>query len=875
MPGTARVMWIMARTACRRWLNQSAAVLSARFRKNKRAAPIATEDLGSAPKPVRVATQRKRRGSTLLLLFIGITFFWNGITLSSSFLAHLADKTASTDRVTVGAGGFKAITLTAHALPVIAQSPAPAERRAYKTRQWMDYLQTSLLRDLERYDDCEDRCEARAQALVRVFEEKGPAAFRVRTESYTMISADLWPAPEDQTRLLHALAAVLLLVAAAGLCMSLCKADLAPTEASLEWLFSFPIRARTLFLGRILESTLANAFTWFFYLPLLFTILWCSGRELWSLPLSILAAVYFALLVSCVQAVLGIFLRMHLSPQHLKNLQSLLIVVGSLLLGALLVSATRQTFMLDVFMRAPTELLWLPLSLPLLLSRGGAPLWMPALGMIVSAAVVPLIAMKLCERLVAGGLIASGGPYEGIRRQPRASAGSGSRTPAAFHGMLGKEVRLLLRDRAFLVQALFLPLFFVGLQVTLSPGVWQGLIENSRHAAASAFGVASFMLMSSALNALAFEGKALWLLYTFPQDLPHILRQKALLWCGVASLYCAAIIVVHLVYHPALSALPEIATAAIGVAIYSFIAAGLSVLGTDPLESAPHRVNVIIVYLFMFLCAMYAYAIYNPSVWGKLGQMVLSTLLAFALWQKVRDHSPYLLDPTEAPPPNISLADGMVAALAFFVVQGVAALLLLAGGSALATAAFVGFLAAGGLVGVFSLYVFWRRKVPDLLATVGLVRAKDATSVSLGRALYWGLVGGTAAGAVGLVYLRALGSLEFLRPLYEQAEQLSLERVELGGWWLPALAIFAAPVFEEYIFRGLVYRGLRRSLSPMLAIVACAGIFAIVHPAISAAPVFIMGAIAAFVYERTRLLIAPMVVHMIYNGIVLGAQSLM
>jgi membrane protease YdiL (CAAX protease family) len=515
------------------------------------------------------------------------------------------------------------------------------------------------------------------------------------------------------------------------------------------------------------------------------------------------------------------------------------------------------------------------LSLPLLLSHGGAPLWMPALGMIASAVVVPLIAMRLCQRLVAGGLIASGGPYEGVRRQPRASNSSERRRPAAFHGMLGKEVRLLLRDRAFLVQALFLPLFFVGMQVTLSPGVWQGLIENSRHAAATAFGVASFMLMSSALNALAFEGKALWLLYTFPQELPHILRQKALLWWGVASLYCAAIIVAHIVYHPTVSALPEITTAAIGVMIYSFIAAGLSVLGTDPLESSPNRVNVVIVYLFMFLCAMYAYAIYNPSVWGKLGQMVLSALLAFALWQKVRDHSPYLLDPTEAPPPNISLADGMVAALAFFVVQGVAALLLFASGSTLATAAFIGFVGAGVLVGLFSLYVFWRRKVPRLLATVGLIRTKDATSVSLGRALYWGLVGGTAAGAGGLLYLRALGSLAFLRPFYEEAQQLSLQHVDLGGWWLPALAILAAPVFEEYIFRGLVYGGLRRSLSPMLAIIACAGIFAIVHPAISAAPVFVMGAIAAIVYERTRLLIAPMVVHMIYNGIVLSAQSVM
>jgi len=383
------------------------------------------------------------------------------------------------------------------------------------------------------------------------------------------------------------------------------------------------------------------------------------------------------------------------------------------------------------------------------------------------------------------------------------------------------------------------------------------------------------VLLSSALNILAVEGKALWLLYTFPRELTRMLRQKALLWCAIASLYCGALLAFHLLHHPTLEALPAIATAAVGVVIYAFIASALGVLGTDPFESGPQRVSVMIIYLFMFLAGMYAFAIYNPSVWGKMGQMVLSTLLAFALWQKVRDHSPYLLDPTEAPPPSISLADGMIAALAFFVLQGVTSLVLVFLSGELGESIFLGFVTAGVLTSVFTLYVFWRRKVPALFATVGFVRsADDAQRVSIGRSLFWGLTGGVATGAIALLYLHALSSFEILAPLREQVQESSLDRLGFTGWWFPALAVLAAPVFEEYIFRGLVYRGLRRSLPTGLAVLAAAGIFAIVHPAAAAIPVFIMGATAAFVFERSRLLIAPVVVHMVYNGIVLSAQSL-
>jgi ABC-2 type transport system permease protein len=56
------------------------------------------------------------------------------------------------------------------------------------------------------------------------------------------------------------------------------------------------------------------------------------------------------------------------------------------------------------------------------------------------------------------------------------------------------------------------------------------------------------------------------------------------------------------------------------------------------------------------------------------------------------------------------------------------------------------------------------------------------------------------------------------------------------------------------------------------ATLASAAIFAIIHPPYAVIPVFVLGVCAAVVYERTRILAAPMLVHAIYNATVLGFQ---
>jgi len=276
------------------------------------------------------------------------------------------------------------------------------------------------------------------------------------------------------------------------------------------------------------------------------------------------------------------------------------------------------------------------------------------------------------------------------------------------------------------------------------------------------------------------------------------------------------------------------------------------------------------VYLFMLLSSLFAYSIYAPSLWTKLVQLVLSALLAFALWQKLRDHLPYLLDPTEAPPPQIGVADGIIAALAFFVLQGVFAFWFNDSGSEGRTL-LLAFVSAGVTVTLFALFALYRSGVPRVLRAVGLVRPEQARQGRLSQ-IALGVSAGLAAGVVALGYALLLQQVSWLREWAERESTLlpDLDHGQVPIWFL-ALGVLAAPLFEEFIFRGILYRGLRRSLHARRAVLASALVFALVHPVVAALPVFVMALLAASAYERTGWLATPIAAHMSYNALVLGS----
>ncbi|MEC4892677.1 MAG: CPBP family glutamic-type intramembrane protease [Oscillatoria sp. PMC 1051.18] len=87
------------------------------------------------------------------------------------------------------------------------------------------------------------------------------------------------------------------------------------------------------------------------------------------------------------------------------------------------------------------------------------------------------------------------------------------------------------------------------------------------------------------------------------------------------------------------------------------------------------------------------------------------------------------------------------------------------------------------------------------------------------------------------------------------------------------LAIFfitasvAAPVFEEIMFRGFLLPSLTRYVPVWGAILGSSLIFSIAHLSLSEVlPLTMLGIVLGFVYTRSRNLLAPMLLHSLWNG---------
>ncbi len=97
--------------------------------------------------------------------------------------------------------------------------------------------------------------------------------------------------------------------------------------------------------------------------------------------------------------------------------------------------------------------------------------------------------------------------------------------------------------------------------------------------------------------------------------------------------------------------------------------------------------------------------------------------------------------------------------------------------------------------------------------------------------------------------------------------EAALEAVTEGPVWASLLSVSVmAPLFEEWLCRGLVLRGLMSRMKPEWAIVASAAFFAVLHMnPWQAIPAFCLGLLFGYVYYRTGSLKLTMLMHCVNN----------
>lgn len=125
-------------------------------------------------------------------------------------------------------------------------------------------------------------------------------------------------------------------------------------------------------------------------------------------------------------------------------------------------------------------------------------------------------------------------------------------------------------------------------------------------------------------------------------------------------------------------------------------------------------------------------------------------------------------------------------------------------------------------------------------------------------------------GVSGVSYLWLLVARNFPKLAESIAEMEAGNEMIAGGntLGLILIVVIAAPIIEELLFRGIVFRSLRNVVPFFVAAFVSAAMFGAYHMNLSQAVyATFMGMMAAVVYEKTNNLLYPILVHMANNAI--------
>lgn len=225
--------------------------------------------------------------------------------------------------------------------------------------------------------------------------------------------------------------------------------------------------------------------------------------------------------------------------------------------------------------------------------------------------------------------------------------------------------------------------------------------------------------------------------------------------------------------------------------------------------------------------------------------LVLPFLSLYALWRIHRATGPRFLRWNRVPPLPFSIFE-MVVILALVALAMQSGLLILL--------PFVAYACAS----------WYTQKHGLLLATQwGLAPAQVPPSLRAALNCYFALLLPVAAASAFSFYLcERLGYPELLQPVATEI----LESGPLKTLGLLLLATLFAPLWEEMVFRGLVYPWLKSKMPQKAALVLSAVFFAAIHHHLpSFLPLALLGLILALVYEYTGSLLSSIALHGLFN----------
>jgi membrane protease YdiL (CAAX protease family) len=666
-----------------------------------------------------------------------------------------------------------------------------------------------------------------------------------------------------------------------------------------EWLFSHPVPPGAIFFAEMLSPIAANPIYWTapLFIAFLFGLVYNAGAGFIAL---LLLGVPVTIALACLGKALEIAITLRFSPRNRGAMVGLMSWFGYSSMMAFLLSFVVLTPILHIthkLFSALTIAPWPYLNWFVGIHAGGSPSF--TLGAVVALSSAALL-------LIASVWFSLWGANQGLAGNFAADT-SPSRGKAVRFGkepLYRKEFLWFIRDRGAIVQTILIPISVAAIQVfnlrvflTHATDAWNYLCG-----AAIMFG--TYFLWILGPKSLISEGRALWIALTWPRGLESLLKAKAFLW----SLLSTAIVV--LILSGAVYAFPrdawKIALVGVGWFLFARSMAEKSVtlvrVTSESGESEPiPRGRMWAAQLGMFT---FAIGLLTQQWQLAVVGIVFSWITAAAMWQNFRARLPYLYDPwSEVTPDPPTLMHAMIAISVMVELCAVLTGIIFAAGGkdslAIARAISYAICAVGvsfatnnflGNRGVDPREIWtWFSAIsvsvrpgagqpafsPNTLFTDAKPEApawwtglKVPDRQTLGACLI-GLAIGVGLGCFGKGYEWLLHHIPASMEILRKSEAAAAEIPFLKASFF-VMAVIFAPFAEEYLFRGLLFRSLDREWGGWRAILGSAAFFTIYHPPLAWPPVFLVGITNALLFKKSKRLLPCVLVHMVYNAIVLS-----
>ncbi len=843
-PSSLAVLWLFARTALRRFSNRSQ---NMKFGKQNQDAAVE----GPRTATLNRGLQTSRLGRMIAKVLPTMMVF-GGILICSAFIMSVVDlyrlqEMRAATKLPLWPEQFKSLTAA-------AQIENTEQRQAAADDVFKQLLgtETGLIGS-----------QSLTLAKQR-FADAGLAGFQAVEPQQPWRGELAVLSPESRTQALKSIGLFMLLlgVAATGMALGLMNGNLGNNDSSLGWLFQFPVSRSTLFLSKLIEYTLDTPML-VFVAALNGIFLYLVGSPFW---LALAVSLAFGVTVAVTSAALRLSTEIVLLQKINRKTRALVVAtsftVGNMA-GIFVLAAANSLTLLQSFTnvagRMPDYAFLNPFSLGFgssLIDRGmGSGWWLIAPVMAVG---LSMAAIALAVNLTRYGLLTA----SESGRSDRPVKSSLLDRATRFSGVVRKELLQLTRQPEYLGNTVGAMLGLMVMLYMLLPSWSINLATQDVSAVCVSVFVASvYVIFAAGQRSLASEMKTLWLLQCQPRSLAESIRSKSRVWGVVSVIMASALLIAVMIRRPSeagdvLMRLPFIL---IAIWMLSEVLFGMLALSATLMSERTVTFRRSAMLLPLLTTSGVSTAIATADLWQQVVMFVMLLVLRAAVWQQQQFELAWLSEPVEVPPKRLSAIHGIGAYFGFSTLQGLFTGVLKkldVDESLQFSGAYVG---AALIVGLISWR--WMRSHQFRLF-------QTAPTAPVARPL------AIAIGATCSVALILVGALRHFLP--ERGGSLVFAGTPsapnaLGSWLaITAVVVLLAPLFEEWIFRGLLFQSLRRSYSAWSSIVLSAIFFAAIHPLLSLPGVLTLGLANAWIVERTGRLWPAIVVHIIYNATVVA-----